>query len=137
MKTGRNGVCFQPFLKPSYLCLLPSSPSSKVILGVLSHIPPPPQSIAGCRAVALLWEGKLSFFFLRYNSYFGAQTSAGKENVSFLIISASFPWFLGVQILPLMATGGSEAPLCTPLPLLCRIQLTFGSTGSSSAEICS
>lgn len=66
--------------------------------------------------LALLWEGSLSF--LSYSCYFGAKTSAGKGNISTLIISASFPWFLGVQALPLMGWGvqASPAPL-VPIPL--------------------
>lgn len=100
-------MCFQPHLKPSYLCPLLPSPSSKEILGVPSRVP--------CTALGSSTVGREVFqAFLRYNCYFGAQTSAGKGNISAFIISASFPRFLRVQISLLTVAGGSEAPPVQP-----------------------
>lgn len=54
----------------------------------------------------LCWEGKS---LLLCNCYFGAQTSAGKGNISVVITGTSFSEFLGAQILLLTAWGGGPA----------------------------
>lgn len=107
-----------------------SSPASNLLIlpslsvshskGVLGCFPtsPPMQNCQPCCG-----KGSL-VFFQRYYSNFGAQTSAGKGNISVLITGASFR---SVLILPLMVPGG--VPGFPPRPFLSPlVLLTFGSS---------
>lgn len=123
---------FVSSLQPS----LPPSPSRDVALGDLSHVPTTPKQHRLRGSSSRLRREVLFFPFLRYNSYFSAQTAAGKGNITTLILSASFPGSseLGFYRWRCRGVRGSPSAAHIPLSLFCGVQPTFGSVSGSSTQ---
>lgn len=130
----RSAVCFAE-CEPAAMMFassfsLPSLPAAP--RGSIGAVPPaagaqlpsapgsaPPDRVTGScpwTRAGPCWEGKS---LLLCNCYFGAQTSAGKGNISVVITGTSFSEFLGAQILLLTAWGG-DGGFPVRLPYRCR-----------------